>query len=67
LDDSADRGIEAIASAVRSADGHMIGIALCFIQDSMSARGEEQTIRQLVALCRTLGQSFHDPYWLDRT
>ena len=63
LNDSADRGIDAVASAVRSADGHMIGIAMCFLQDGVSASEFEHLTGLLLDCCREVGKSFDDPYW----
>lgn len=66
LNDSADRGIEAIASSVRSSDGHMIAIALCYLQDDVSPREFDQLLSLLLAFCQEIGTQFSDPYWSQR-
>jgi len=63
LNDSADRGIEAIASAVRSTDGHMVGIALCYLQDDVSAKEFERLLSLLLACCEDIGARFSDGFW----
>lgn len=63
LNDSADRGIEAIASAVRSSDGHMVGIALCYLQDDVSTKEFQRLLALLLASCKEIGEKFSDPFW----
>ena len=63
LNDSADRGIEAIASAVRSTDGHMVGIALCYVQDDVSTKEYENLLSLLLACCEDIGTRFSDAFW----
>jgi len=64
LNDSADRGIEAVASAVRSTDGHMIAIALCYLQYDVSAKESERLLNLLLASCQKVGTKFADKFWL---
>lgn len=63
LNDSADRGIEAIASAVRSTDGHMIAIALCYLQDDVSDKEFQKLLSLLLACCEDVGTRFSDAFW----
>ena len=63
LHDSADRGIEAIASAVRSTDGHMVGIALCYLQDDISPKDFQRLVSLLLACCEDIGARFSDLFW----
>lgn len=65
LNDSADRGIDAIASAVRSNDGHMIGIALCYLQSDISPKEFQKLLSLLLACCANLGASFSDNFWTE--
>ena len=64
LNDSADRGIEAIASSVRSTDGHMIAIALCYLQDDVTAQDSDHLLSLLLDCCRSVGTKFSDPFWM---
>jgi len=63
LNDSADRGIEAIASAVRSTDGHMIGIALCYLQNDVSDKEFQKLLSLLLTCCKDVGAKFSDAFW----
>ncbi len=64
LNDSADRGIEAVASAVRSTDGHMIAIALCYLLDDVSAKESERLLKLLMECCQYVGGRFADEFWV---
>lgn len=64
LNDSAERGIEALASAVRSPDGHMIAIALCYLQEDVSVKESERLVNLLLASCQRVGTKFADKFWL---
>ena len=55
LNDRAERGIEALASAVRSSDGHMIAIALCYLQEDVSVKESERLVNLLLASCQRVG------------
>lgn len=63
LNDSADRGIEAIASSVRSTDGHMIAIALCYLQDDVPAEDFDHLLTLLLDCCQSVGTKFSDSFW----
>lgn len=65
LNDSADRGIEAIASTVCSMDGHMVAIALCYLQDDVNSREFDRLLKLLLNSCRALGKSVSDSFWVD--
>lgn len=64
LNDSADRGIDAIASSVRSTDGHMIAIALCYLQDDVTTQDSDHLVSLLLDCCRSVGTKFSDPFWM---
>ena len=53
----------AIASAVRSNDGHMVGIALCYVQDDVSAKEFQRLLSLLLACCEDIGAKFSDSFW----